>query len=108
MIDAFTAKTPLMSKNRPSFKKPLTLLMVGLVFSFGPLFGMMGTVLGMVRAFGHLGEGAYDAETTASHISLAMVSALIGWAVTPVGLACVIGAMVWIMKIHNRSTLSDR
>lgn len=91
-------------KGEPGFKKPIALLMVGLFFCLGPVFGMAGTVLGMIRAFETLGGNAEaDADTLASHVNVALASTIIGWALTPMGALFVVLATAWIVKLHKRA-----
>jgi len=93
-----------MEENPQSFKRPITLLMTGLLFCLGPLFGMAGTLLGMLRAFKTLGGTPNaDSEALASDVNVAMVSTLIGWAVTPIGVILVIVSTAWIFKLHKKA-----
>lgn len=68
--------------------------MVGLVFQFGPVLGLFGTVLGMVRAFSTMGaEGEGQAEALAGDIGIALITTAIGLVVALVGIALIIVAI---------------
>ena len=56
--------------------------------NLGPLMGLLGTVLGMIEAFGamHATHGAYKPEDLANGISLALVNTFLGLAVAIVSL----------------------
>ncbi|MEP0846007.1 MAG: MotA/TolQ/ExbB proton channel family protein [Phycisphaerae bacterium] len=56
--------------------------------NLGPLMGLLGTVLGMIYAFGQLGQtgGEAGAEDLARGISLALVNTLLGLALAILGL----------------------
>jgi biopolymer transport protein ExbB len=56
--------------------------------NLGPLMGLLGTVLGMIRAFGEMQatHGAYKPENLAGGISLALVNTFLGLAVAIVSL----------------------
>lgn len=68
-------------------QKGRTLALWGAWLQLGPVFGMIGSVIGMTRAFNEIGtEGAGAPEVLAEHISLAlrttaygMIPALIGF-----------------------------
>ena len=63
---------------------------MSIIGNLGPLMGLLGTVLGMILAFGELGAGGgqagSDAGLLARGISLALVNTLLGLAVAIVGL----------------------
>ncbi len=63
---------------------------MSIIGNLGPLMGLLGTVLGMILAFGELGAGGgqagSDAGQLARGISLALVNTLLGLAVAIVGL----------------------
>jgi len=41
-----------------SRKGPISLILIGSLLVLGPLWGVMGTVIGMIRAFGDLAQSA--------------------------------------------------
>ena len=74
-----------------------------LAVSVAPLLGLLGTVLGMMSAFGKLGGGSGNVEATglASDISLALITTAIGLAIAiPLSL-CVAGLAIQIRKTED-------
>ncbi len=67
------------------FRKVEYLNVIG---NLGPLMGLLGTVLGMVEAFGQMqaSQGAYRPESLAGGISLALVNTFLGLSVAIVSL----------------------
>ena len=54
-------------------------LVVGIILALGAIWGMLGTVVGMVLAFGHLGEAESQPEVLANDISVALYTTAAGW-----------------------------
>jgi len=61
---------------------------LNIIGNLGPLMGLLGTVLGMIRAFGEMraAHGAYTPEHLAGGISLALVNTFLGLLVAIVSL----------------------
>ncbi len=61
---------------------------LNIIGNLAPLMGLLGTVLGMIRAFGAMQEmhGAYKPENLAGGISLALVNTFLGLAVAIIAL----------------------
>ncbi|HUN80037.1 MAG TPA: MotA/TolQ/ExbB proton channel family protein [Phycisphaerae bacterium] len=61
---------------------------LNIIGNLGPLMGLLGTVLGMIRAFGQMraAHGAYHPEDLAGGISLALVNTFLGLGVAIVAL----------------------
>jgi biopolymer transport protein ExbB len=61
---------------------------LNIIGNLGPLMGLLGTVLGMIRAFSEMqaAHGAYKPENLAGGISLALVNTFLGLAVAIVSL----------------------
>ena len=61
---------------------------LNIIGNLGPLMGLLGTVIGMIRAFSamHATHGAYKPEDLAEGISLALVNTFLGLAVAIVSL----------------------
>lgn len=85
-------------------------LMIGsaVMIAIPPLFGLRGTVLGMVRAFDTMGQsGGADPEELAEKISLALMTTAGGLAVSAVFLLLFIVFLTfWLMassKVKNFS-----
>lgn len=63
------------------------LAICGVVLQFGPVFGILGTILGMVRAFGRLAESGPDSSAAlAEDIGLALNTTAVGYALALVGM----------------------
>ena len=78
-------------------------MVLGILMFLGPVWGLLGTVVGMIRAFGELGQsGAADAETLASSIDLSLWTTVIGLAIFPVGLILLIVGIIWLFKVNRR------
>ncbi|MDA3874247.1 MAG: MotA/TolQ/ExbB proton channel family protein [Kiritimatiellae bacterium] len=69
-------------------------LSVGVLFALGPLWGIIGTVLGMIVSFGALSQSPGSAETLSSNISLAMLTTVAGLLLCPVGVALIVTALI--------------
>ena len=75
-------------------------LVVGALLTLSPLFGMLGTVVGMMTAFDALGtHGAGDTEQLSVGIGGALVSTAIGWVLFVPGII-----LLTISIIHYRRT----
>lgn len=73
---------------------------IGLALFAGPVLGMIGTVIGMVRAFSTLAENSdATSEALASDISVALISMMIGIGLGFVGLILI---LVALLAIGNR------
>lgn len=88
-----------------SYKNPIALLVAGTLFLLGPLWGMLGTVIGMVRAFATLdgNNGTETSEALASDVGFALWTTVIGFAVTPIGLILVAIGIFWIVSINKHN-----
>lgn len=65
-------------------------LVFGVILAAGPLWGVIGTVFGMVLAFNKLSTGAPDVGGLANNIGFAMYSTIVGWVVCPIGIALIV------------------
>ena len=70
----------------------------GIILALGPVWGMLGTVVGMVLAFGHLGQAEQQAEVLANDISLALYTTAAGFIVCPFGIAIIIVSAIKLSK----------
>ena len=53
-------------------------IVFGSILALGPLWGHIGTVIGMIRAFGQLGAGSPEVGELAQDISLALYTTAAG------------------------------
>jgi biopolymer transport protein ExbB len=88
--DATTLELPLMEKNLP---------IIATISTLGTLFGLFGTVLGMIRSFGAMGqEGAPDSTQLAIGISEALMNTAMG---IGTGAAAIIAYGFFSGKVQN-------
>ena len=78
--------------------KLITWLAGGIILALGPVWGMLGTVVGMVLSFGHFGQAGLQAEVVANDISLALYSTAAGFLVCPFGIAIIIVSAIKLSK----------
>lgn len=91
-----------------SKKGPISLIVIGSLLTLGPLWGVMGTVIGMIRAFGTLNKtGPATPEHLASDISLSLWSTAAGILVSPIGLALLIGGIIWLVRVKRKQQASN-
>jgi biopolymer transport protein ExbB len=51
---------------------------LNIIGNISPLLGLLGTVVGMIEAFGRMGQGGYGPDELADGISIALVSTFLG------------------------------
>jgi flagellar motor component MotA len=92
-----------------SRKRPISLIVIGSLLVLGPLWGVMGTVVGMIRAFGDLAQSVpASPEQLASDISASLWSTVAGFVMVPIGLALLIGGILWLVKINKQLNASNQ
>jgi biopolymer transport protein ExbB/TolQ len=83
-------------------------LVAGVVLAMGPLWGLIGTVVAMLLAFGRIYEGDEpQAEALAGDVSLAIYTSAVGWIVCPVGLVIVIVAALRLSRLNRAPASPD-
>lgn len=88
--DATTLELPVMEQNLP---------IIATISTLGTLFGLFGTVLGMIRSFGAMGqEGAPDSTQLAIGISEALMNTAMG---IGTGAAAIIAYGYFSAKVQN-------
>ena len=87
-------------------KKAIALLVFGIVLMLGPLWGLMGTIAGMIGTFNGIAEKTGDAkaEALAANISFSIYSTFLGIIVCPVGLVLFVISIIWIIKVKEKRT----
>ncbi len=70
--------------------KLITWLVGGVILALGPIWGWLGTVLGMVMAFSRLAQGEPEVEALAHDISFALYTTVAGLIACPIGIAIII------------------
>lgn len=81
--------------------KLITWLVGGIILALGPIWGMIGTVIGMVLAFGHLGQASPKPEVLSDHISLALYTTAAGWIACPIGIVIIIVSAITLGQSLN-------
>lgn len=78
------------------------MIVTGSILAMGPVLGMLGTVMGMIRAFDAMkGSGMGSPQRLASGIGAALWSTAVGLVVWPIGLALLIGGIVWLGRVNK-------
>lgn len=78
-------------------------LIVGILLALGPIWGTVGTVIGMLTAFGQLQpEAPVEAEALAKSISLALYTTVAGWVACPIGIVTIIVSAVKLGKCQSQ------
>lgn len=81
-----------------------SLLTVGIILALGPIWGILGTIVGMVMAFGHMGEeGMGKPELLANDIGVALYTTAIGFIICPIGIACIIISCIRLNRIKKET-----
>lgn len=71
----------------------------GCILLTGPLFGLLGTIVGMLKAFSRLGDGDTDPSLLAGDISIALMTTIYG---IVFGLVGVILVSIALFRRTNR------
>ena len=78
-------------------------LVVGIILALGPVWGMVGTIAGMVMAFSHVQQGGMaEPELLANDMGLAMLTTLAGWIVCPIGVVIIIISAIRLGKLRGQ------
>ena len=83
----------------------ITGIILGLLMMLGPIFGFLGTVLGMFNAFETLAvtpAGTGQSERLAGDISIALVSTGVGVALALAGLATFLVCLVGLVRCRRK------
>ena len=81
---------------------PISLIVIGSLLTLGPLCGVIGTVVGMMRAFGTLGGPKPPTpEHLASDISISLWSTAAGMILSPIGLVLIVVGIVWLLRVNR-------
>ncbi|MBP83022.1 MAG: hypothetical protein CMO61_04145 [Verrucomicrobiales bacterium] len=80
-------------------RKWITVLIVGIILALGPLWGLAGTVFGMIMAFDTMRlSGGSDPGALAADVSHALYTTAAGYVAFPIGVALVIVASIKVVK----------
>lgn len=87
-----------------SKKAPVSLIVIGSLLALGPLWGMLGTAIGMIRAFGALNaDGSAPPEHLAADVGVALWSTAAGIIASPIGLALLISGILWLVRVNRHN-----
>lgn len=89
-----------------------TLALTGVWFQLGPLFGLFGTIIGMIGAFQTMGsEGMGKPEALAEDIGVALITTAIGLCIGLIGLILILIAhfalkykapwLFWFLTVYS-------
>jgi biopolymer transport protein ExbB/TolQ len=79
----------------------ITGISVGALLALGPLWGVIGTVFGMLRAFCLIQESAANPNEMATGIGLALSLTTIGLIACPIGVVTIIFCAWALHKLHK-------
>lgn len=71
---------------------------VGILLALGPLWGIIGSVLGMILSFGAVTQSQMPAETFAGNIGFALLTTVVGFILCPIGVALMVVSAVKLSK----------
>jgi len=94
-----------MAKSSVVVKKSLLILgiVVGSILALGPLWSMLGSMVGMSRAFDVLGSaGISDPRVLSSRIGEVLLATAAGFVACPIGVVLLVLCIVFLNK-HNRA-----
>ena len=79
-------------------------MIVGIILALGPLWGLAGTVFGMIMAFDTMRlSGGSDPGALAADVSHALYTTAAGYVAFPIGIALVTVATIKVVKARQRA-----
>ena len=76
-------------------------MIVGILLTLAPVFGLLATVLGMSRAFDALGAtGIADPKTLSDSIGMSLVSTAMGVFLLPTGIIILTPSIVFFLRLR--------
>jgi biopolymer transport protein ExbB/TolQ len=76
-------------------------IVIGSFLTLSPVFGVLGTVFGMTRAFSVLGKaGVADPQALSASIGTTLVSTAAGFALCPVGVVVLVLSIVFYSRLR--------
>jgi len=90
-------------------KKAVALLVVGIFCALGPVFGIIGTVIGMLASFDALGSKTGEAKQAAltAGINTSLYTTAAGFVIFPIGVVLIIIASKQMSRIRKERVASD-
>ena len=84
-------------------------MVLGAILSLSPAFGLLGTAIGMIRAFSLLGHsGVADPKALSADMSGVLYSAAVGFILCPVGLVLFTVSLIFYLRAPNDSASPAR
>lgn len=81
---------------------PVVLIVAGGLLLTGPLWGLIGTLLGMVHAFSALGaRGPASPDDLSNSIGQVLMSTVAGFLAWPFGIALLVPGLFWLARIRR-------
>jgi len=78
------------------------LRIVGICLALGPIWGLLGTVIGMIQSFGALAEsGSSNPNEVAEGINVALYTTAAGLLMLPVGVILIVVSLRKLKEIEN-------
>ena len=75
---------------------------LGGILALGPLWGLLGTVFGMITAFDQIAQqGSADAEAVGGSIRIALVTTWVGLAAAPIGIALLVLCILGLSRLQG-------
>ena len=76
---------------------------IGILLTLGPIWGIIGTVIGMMGAFKNINEtgGMIKAEALSGNIEFALYTTLIGF------IMCPIGVVLLVMAFRSKKSVDE-
>ena len=85
-----------------SRKGPITLIVSGSLLALGPLWGLLGTMIGMFRTFGTVAtSGPGTSEQLANDVSTSFWATVAGLIISPIGIVLLVVGIVWLVRIRK-------
>lgn len=73
-------------------------IVIGVLLTLGPVWGMLATVIGMMGAFKTLsGDGISDPNVLSHHIGTTLMGTTLGLVACPIGIALLAGCIVGLV-----------
>ena len=77
-------------------------IVAGFLLTLGPLWGMLGTVFGILRAFTALGQsGIGDPSVLSANVGEALIATAIGLVACPVGIVLFVVSVIQLDKANR-------
>jgi biopolymer transport protein ExbB/TolQ len=81
----------------------ITGVVVGILLALGPLWGMLGTILGMNHAFDTLaGNGVSDPQALSGAIGQTLMATMLGLVACPVGVVLLAICIVFLVRLNKQ------